>query len=389
MIVYCYRRLKEFKHRFFFKNSYENQRIAYDLFKISTSRKSNTQIRKELEICQNYWKCYPLHYFRYRLYETSKNLTAQELINYIPEFFFYSLYLPYFNTSKFSILLNDKNVTDVYFRGLGINTPHTIVKIIKGQLHDRDQHSISETCFNAIIKSTSAEKLFVKPADGQGGFGIIVFKKIGSTYVCEDKVLSYEYMKHLAAKNDWIIQEGIAQDEALSRIQPASVNTFRIATRNMLGKITILCATLRMSRDVSQVDNSAQGGIVLPLNVETGECGERAFTELGEPFIKHPMTGFTYKGSRIAQWQLVREFVFTAATKLSPFTFLGWDIALSNKSPLAIEANLNFGLDHYQQVLGGLRELFEIDDPSFYWKSLLGSQINMGVYSDEDCRNIR
>ena len=52
---------------------------------------------------------------------------------------------------------------------------------------------------------------------------------------------------------------------------------------------------------------------------------------------------------------------------LPQFTYLGWDIALTTTGPVAIETNLNFVFDHYQALMGGLRDLFEIDSPQFYW----------------------
>ena len=57
------------------------------------------------------------------------------------------------------------------------------------------------------------------------------------------------------------------------------------------------------------------------------------------------------------------------AKRLPQFTYLGWDIALTRRGPLAIETNLGFGLDSYQIALGGLREPFQISDPQFYWKN--------------------
>ena len=65
----------------------------------------------------------------------------------------------------------------------------------------------------------------------------------------------------------------------------------------------------------------------------------------------------------------VIDFVCNSAKKLSEFTYLGWDIALTNDGPLAIETNLFFGLDGLQMLAGGLREQFNIDDPDYYWKN--------------------
>jgi hypothetical protein len=51
------------------------------------------------------------------------------------------------------------------------------------------------------------------------------------------------------------------------------------------------------------------------------------------------------------------------------FPYLGWDIALTNDGPIAIETNQGFGIDGVQPLINGLRKVIKIDDPMFYWKS--------------------
>ena len=130
----------------------------------------------------------------------------------------------------------------------------------------------------------------------------------------------------------------------------------------------VLCSTLRAGRAGRQVDNSAQDGVVIGLDAVAGGMRETASTEMDETFAAHPDTGFAFAGYRIPGWDEVVGFAVESAAKLPQFTYLGWDIAVADDGPLAIETNLGFGLDHYQVALGGLRETFRIDDPSFYWR---------------------
>jgi hypothetical protein len=89
---------------------------------------------------------------------------------------------------------------------------------------------------------------------------------------------------------------------------------------------------------------------------------------VGETFEKHPDTGFAFKNFQFPHWDQIEKFVLESARKLPNFTYLGWDIADSINGPIAIEANLGFGLDLYQVTLGGLREAFKIEDPRIYYK---------------------
>jgi hypothetical protein len=58
-----------------------------------------------------------------------------------------------------------------------------------------------------------------------------------------------------------------------------------------------------------------------------------------------------------------------SADKLPFFTHLGWDIALTREGPVAIEVNLGPGIEGLQIACGGLRKVFQIEDPDYYWKN--------------------
>jgi len=108
---------------------------AIQRYKNCKDKKPIRQINDEIEICNSYWKCYPLHYFRYDLYKKNKKLSREELINYIPEFFFYNLFLPYHDSNKFEILLKDKIITEHFFSSLDVSQPETLAKLINNNLY--------------------------------------------------------------------------------------------------------------------------------------------------------------------------------------------------------------------------------------------------------------
>ncbi|MDG6219740.1 MAG: sugar-transfer associated ATP-grasp domain-containing protein, partial [Candidatus Thermoplasmatota archaeon] len=178
-----------------------------------------------------------------------------------------------------------------------------------------------------------------------------------------------KFLATIGKKKDYIIQPGLIQHDELSRIYPHSVNTFRIATENSNGNVRLLCATLRMGQRGMEVDNGTQGGLLVKIDVEKGTFSDYATTEENEYFEKHPDTNFVFKKYQLKNWKDIKEFTIEATQKLSDFAYLGWDIALTDSGPVAIETNFKFGLDHYQVALGGLREILEITDPDFYWKN--------------------
>ncbi|OEU82144.1 MAG: hypothetical protein BA873_01975 [Desulfobulbaceae bacterium C00003063] len=361
----------EMAYRFTYPRKSMRMAQAIKRFKECDIKKPRSRIKQEMSLCKKFWGCYPLHYYRYDLYKKEKELSETEILNYIPEFFFYYLFLPYYDSTKYTILLTDKNITEQLFRSLVIRQAHTICKLINGRLYT---NKLVETNFSRIekeLEEKNYQKIFVKPLDGQGGYGIYIFhNKDNGKYITKYKdVLTEDFLRKIAVKKDYIVQPGLIQDPEISRIYPHSVNTFRIATENKNGDVRILCATLRLGRGGNEVDNSAQDGIITKVDVETGRIGNLATSEQCEYFEKHPDTRFVFKKNRISNWNKVKQFAICSAKKMPQFTYLGWDIALTQEGPLAVETNLKFGLDHYQVALGGLREIFQISDPKFYWKN--------------------
>ena len=363
--------LKEYKYRLRCEKSYDRMAISMERYRNCKTKKPLWKIKSEINLCKKYWKCYPLHYFRYDLYERDKQLTEEQLISYIPEFFFYVLFLPYHDPNKYAVLIDEKNITEQIFRSLDINQPKTLCKIVKNNIYDMNMKKQTIDNFREALEVNKYNKLFMKPVDGSGGNGIYVFhRKADEVYKTNHEIeLTEEFLKDIGNRGDYIIQMAVNQDKRIAEIYPKSVNTFRIATENKNGKAKILCATLRVGKNGNEVDNGNQNGLVLGIDIHTGRIHEFAVTRKGEKFYSHPDTGFVFKKYEIPEWNTVKDFATESARKLAQFTYLGWDIALSTDGPIAIETNTGFGLDHFQASLGGLREVFSIDNPDYYWRN--------------------
>ena len=82
------------REKFFIMNKYSPSATnhfaqAMIRFKECKNSKNKSQIKREIQICRKYWKCYPYHYFIYNLFRADNEVTEEELINYIPHFFWY------------------------------------------------------------------------------------------------------------------------------------------------------------------------------------------------------------------------------------------------------------------------------------------------------------
>lgn len=363
--------LREIKHRLIYKKQYNRMIQAMERYEKCDNKKPIIEIKKEINLCKKFWGCYPLHYYRYDLYKKDKQLSEKELLNYIPEFFFYNLFLPFYDSNKYEMLIEEKNITEQIFRSLNIKQPDTIFKLTNNDIYGADLEKKGFEQIKIELLQNEYKKIFVKPVDGQGGYGIYIFHRDGKgNYVTKDNIeLNNKFLNKISEKRDYIVQKGLEQDERISEIYPNSINTFRITTENKKGKVRVVCSVLRIGKGNSELDNCSQDGISLKVDVQSGKSGDYATTETGEKFYKHPDTDFIFKGYLIPDWDKIKNFVIISAEKLPQFTYLGWDIALTKEGPLAIETNLGFGLDLYQVSLGGLREAFGIENPKFYWKN--------------------
>jgi hypothetical protein len=364
-------KITEMVHHFTYAKRDKFMGLAIYRYTHCVNKKPMSQINKEIKLCENYWGCYPTHYFRYDLYKKDKELSNNELLNFVPEFFFYYLFLPYYNPKNLEYILENKNTSEKLFRRYNISQPQIFCRMVNGKLYSLDMNEMNFVDFKHNFLNRYYKKIFIKPFYGKGGKGIFIFHLNGKNKYQTNNglILDEEFLEKIGKKEDYIIQPGIEQTFELSKIYPYSVNTFRIITENKNNNIKVLYAVLRMGRNKNELDNLSQNGICVPIDCSTGEMGEYAISLKCEMFEKHPDTNFAFHGYLISNWSEIKELVKKNAEKISQFSYIAWDVALTDEGPITIEANLRYGLDGVQIALNGLRELYGIDDPKFYWRN--------------------
>ncbi len=107
---------------------------ALKRFNECKSKKNPFQIREEIQSYKKFWKCYPYDYFVSNLYRKDREISKDEIINYIPSFFWFFLFLPHHTSYQFSVITSHKIATEQFFRSLDIAQPKTLCKIINGHL---------------------------------------------------------------------------------------------------------------------------------------------------------------------------------------------------------------------------------------------------------------
>ncbi|MBG0788306.1 MAG: hypothetical protein H0S79_24720 [Anaerolineaceae bacterium] len=359
----------EFRHRFSYQKAYYRMKAGMERYRACENKKPAALIRKEIRLAHKFWGCYPLFYYRHNLYRTDQHLSEEELLNFIPAFFFHRLLMaPYYN-NKYRHLVDNKNISSWLYQGLAIPHAQTIAQLINGRAYDPGMKPIPLATLLDQINQTEAESIFIKPSDGIGGRDILKATQSDQGFRLPDgEQLSEKFFTGLMEKRNYIIQAGLQQAAALNEIYPDSINTFRIITENLSGQPRLVAALLRIGQSNSYVDNFTQGGIALGIDLASGQALEQGSFETAEKITHHPDTRYRFADFTVPNWPALASFVLECCQKLSFFPHLGWDIALTDKGPLVIEQNIDIGPDLPQMALGGLRLAYNIDDPMAYWR---------------------
>jgi hypothetical protein len=327
----------------------------------SNNTKTADVVEKEMALIRDFWKCDPMHYYRYRLYE--KKLSYDELIDYIPAYYFYNYHMHSLYGSHVIPVTESKTGLNEYFAEKKIETAVPVAILRKGKLYKPD--GMTEMSFSEFIRAmlkSESEKFFVKPDKGRGGKGIFMITKIWGRFYIGNITLTEKSFEDKILHGDYIIQESLIQRSDISSINPSSVNTLRVITQCVGDKYKISAVVIRIGRNNSIVDNSTQGGISVNIDTETGKFSRYAYTEhTKERFEKHPDTGFVFEGFGLRGWDKIKNDILDYASRATEFPELGWDIAILEDRIAVIELNINYGIDHLQCCIGGMRRKLNIN----------------------------
>lgn len=140
-----------------------------------------------------------------------------------------------------------------------------------------------------------------------------------------------------------IVQAYLEQHPALMAFNPSSVNTIRMwVARTPQGEMKTLLAYLRIGREGSLVDNQSSGGIVAPIDLDTGVL--RAATDglyHHHVYPVHPDHGAPIAGEQLPYFDESKQVAHTALCAFPKTRFAGMDVAIAPDGPKIIETNLS------------------------------------------------
>jgi len=192
-----------------------------------------------------------------------------------------------------------------------------------------------------------------KPLEGWGGKGFeVVQVKTQDDSLALERISTGETMevaefcRTVIAQlhgGSSVIESYLTQHPAMARFNPSSVNTLRLwVLRGGDERAEIVLGYLRIGREGALVDNQSSGGIVAPLDVESGILSKAIDGLPGrKTFPVHPDHGAPIEGERIPLFPDSIELAKRCLLPFSPLRFAGVDIAITENGPRVIELNVS------------------------------------------------
>ena len=201
----------------------------------------------------------------------------------------------------------------------------------------REWMEVNETNFDEFKAFTKKhKKIVVKPLSESCGKGVEIVKVTNKNVK--------EIYTNLVETKRFLVEEVATQCKELASLYPTSINTIRIVTLNQ----EIVAAFLRIGSDGNIVDNFNHGGLVAPINIETGIIDYLAIDKKGKQYEKHPVTNESILWFKIPKWPRIKRFTIQASKEIPEIGYIGWDVSLGEKGPYIIEGNEFPGHDLYQ-----------------------------------------
>ena len=226
---------------------------------------------------------------------------------------------------------SDKNMDEVYLSH--IRHPYSYLKNINGYFYFAG-NPVSGS--EALDLCKNLKEVIIKPSQSSKGKGVQLINVDNG--VTDVNGLSFEKLLDSYGTN-YIIQERIKQHEALSALNPTSVNTMRILTYRSGMEILVVYAVIRIGRKGQVIDNQSAGGISTVIN-EDGTLGKYGFGAAGDDMIEKTDTGIVLDGYKIPYFDRAIDAVKRSHFDLPFFDLVGWDVSISpDGEPILVEWN--------------------------------------------------
>lgn len=267
-----------------------------------------------------------------------------------------------YNTYEFWLLseferkkyLSEKELKCIYRKVADVNENKWIDNKLMTHLKfakymQRDWICPSSVSFESFSRFVSDKDCIVKPWMGSLGLGVFLVTKDSEKDMCK----LYEKCRI----NGLMVEERVLSCKEMSEFHPQSLNTIRVMTMYNEGKFKVVASMFRMGVGAQVVDNGTAGGILAPIDLNTGVIIDDGKDKKGHRYVCHPNSGKVIKGFVIPYWDNVLNACKEMASFIPKKVFAGWDICVLETGEIElIEVNSGPNIMGLQTAYGyGLR----------------------------------
>ncbi len=232
----------------------------------------------------------------------------------------------------------------------------------------------SELEWIEFIKEDLPSEFVVKPSKGSHGESVQIYKKnddgiidVQGRFLSEKEV--YNSMRSNKIYDSFVIQERLKNHIDLKQISLSNyLHSLRVITFiDKFGKCKILHSGFFLILGKNAISNQRYGqtgNLKFIVSIEKGilEYGIISNKKDGgyKKIVRHPETGVKFDGFQLPFWEDARALLQEAALKFLPTRTIAWDIAMTPKGVIIIEAqdvydSPNF-YDRINKILNELNE---------------------------------
>ncbi len=244
--------------------------------------------------------------------------------------------------------------------GAGVPVPHTVAVFDPTARRDHPHLITRVDALEALLEMPESYPIFAKPIDGMYSVGALAMTDGGNGWahvrgagqVPVNEIAAY--MQRMSGEG-YLLQRTLNPHPALQEALGGTVGTVRFLV--LLGEDgpVIESAVAKLPTDGNIADNYWRDGNMLgALDKETGRI-TRVVTGTGpalRELTHHPVTGAELVGFEMPEWRVATQLCRRAAMALPGLRTQSWDIALTNKGPVAIEVNWGGDMNLHQLAHG-------------------------------------
>jgi hypothetical protein len=243
----------------------------------------------------------------------------------------------------------DKIAFYALMKGFGFPVPETVFVLHKRRSFGGIPTGHTEEALSQFLRNEASYPLFCKPnssLQSLGAAAISGFNNKNGTLVLGDGRLlpPEEFVREVSryADDGYMVQKRLPPHESLIPICGNNLSTVRMLMILRGGEPRLIHAAWKLPSPDNIADNYwRRGNMLTEIDPDRGRAVRLTIgVGVNQTILdKVPGTDMSVQELPVPDWPAVRDLAFSATSALGHWRLVGWDIGLTKKGPVLVEAN--------------------------------------------------